>query len=165
MHARTDWMHGLSKRILDYVFEPEQRRLEKWKRSLCLKAQALTGREDSYHHKGVILHDGRIGPAIRKAQLPPSLVQEADLLVDAIRQAKEDRAFASMAVNVAIRGCETPQDVRDALPKQLRLADEAMVLLPRTREEAWTVKGTVSEKAYDRLRDMIAVYEATRLVA
>ncbi|QDH83947.1 hypothetical protein Axy10_046 [Achromobacter phage vB_AxyP_19-32_Axy10] len=64
-----------------------------------------------------------------------------------------------------VKGCETNQDVRDALPECLAGFSEAMRALPRTREAGYTLEGDErAQRQYAKILPRMEFYSVMGLI-
>lgn len=64
-----------------------------------------------------------------------------------------------------VKGCNTAQDIRDALPECLVNVSAEMRQLPRTNQEGWTILGDErAVRQFEKVKPLMEFYSATSLM-
>jgi len=166
MNGPRDLFHTISA-IMKALFEKEQAYLSKQGVDLITRNSELGGTPDGFRFAGVI-HTQLVGAARGRGNYGPlddALVPE----MFNIKSQKETMEFEMVrikqALSLVLRDCQTPQDVRDALPNSLKNLIPGCAGLERTRPEAFTIVS--DEKTYSQymnLREKIEYYVASMLL-
>lgn len=154
--------------LVGKLFEHECRRLNKISDAIVQKNREITDdHPDAFYYGGIYFSDRytttRRGAAIGK--LDPSLVPEVTEYLVEKKRIRFDQQMVRQALAITLTGIKTIQDLRDALPNQLAEMLEATRRLERTRPEAYTIQDDPRKmKQYQKLREKVEYYSATRLI-
>jgi hypothetical protein len=125
------------------------------------------GSPDGFRHMGLV-HTHLTGAARSRGnygKLQSELVPQMDALAVERKIMTDDRDRISQALFLVLRGCQSAQDVRDALPNSLKDLMPQLKGLERTRPEAFTLADNPrSYTQYMKLREKIDFYVAARLL-
>jgi hypothetical protein len=165
----TFFAYELIKFIVQNLKDAELKYIKQRKQDLVRKNTELGGSPDGFRHCGWIYSNldmrqrsmGNYKPV--NDELRPEVVklekeeQELDGEMDRIKQ----------GIYLVLRGCDNKQEAFDALPNCLHdlLPKEHFGGLERTMPEAWTlIEGSDDMAAYQRIREKIDYYVASRLI-
>lgn len=108
-----------------------------------------------------ILQDMGYDPVLSK-----QLVSRVDKLADRWRQIETDRELLTRLFRDLTAPCRSIQDLRDALPECVIQFDPALQGMPRTREEAYTVRCDAALRLrYGMALERIHTYAAMHLLS
>jgi hypothetical protein len=103
-----------------------------------------------------------------KTNLHSSLIPAMNRFLADKSEVDFDTGRIKQALALILRDCRTRQDFRDALPNCLKDFIPEIRDLPRTREEAYTVRNDPNQlrawNQYQRLREKIEFYAAARFI-
>lgn len=102
-----------------------------------------------------------------RVPLNPDLWDKMDSYLKASSRLIGEVHLINQTVFRLVRGCQTYQDVRDALPECLVIQDQSGKYkgLKRTREAAWTLKGDeMALRQYEKVLPSIEYYAAAHLI-
>lgn len=153
--------------ILGFMFDREEAQLSKREKALVDRHIRLEGNKDGFRYLGLIYShlQGRTRKQGKYSPLNPELVPELELILSERKVIADDKDSIRQALYLVLRDTVTYQDIRDALPNCLHQLIPECRNLPRTREEAFTIRG--NERAfsqYIKIRDKIELYVAARLL-
>lgn len=154
--------------LVNKLFEHECRRLNKISDTIVQKNREISDdHPDAFYYGGIYFSDHyttiRRGVAIGK--LDPSLIPEVTEYLEEEKRIRFDQQMVRQALALTLTGIETIQDLRDALPNQLAEMLEATKHLNRTRPEAFMIQDDPRKmKQYQKLREKVEYYSATRLI-
>ena len=116
---------------------------------------------------GVVYSD-LTGAARGRSSCPPlhqSLVPEMRAILEERQTLERERLQVGQAFTLVLRGCHSFQDIRDALPNGMHELIEGCKMLPRTREEGFTLADNErAQRQYQKLRDKVEFYMASKLL-
>ncbi|RUX60183.1 hypothetical protein [Mesorhizobium sp. M7A.F.Ca.CA.002.12.1.1] len=165
--AANDRLFNTVMTILNLLFEREEEQLTKRALKMVPRNIALGGSTDGFRHMGVIYSELSGGMRRQGKYLPVhrSLSGEMDAIVAERKAMEYEKDRIRQAFTLVLRGCQTFQDMRDALPNCVKDLIPECRHLERTREEAFTLADNPrSYTQYMQLREKIEFYVASRLL-
>lgn len=117
----------------------------------------LGGNEEGFLFRGEWVTNRSMAIAIQiedKKPLHHSLQDGYLFILETKRQLWQEEQALRQGIGTVLTGCETWQDIRDALSNSLAMQIEETRSLPRTRPEAWTLQGKpLHMPQYEQARD------------
>ncbi|MEQ1950903.1 hypothetical protein [Mesorhizobium sp. CN2-181] len=154
-------------KLIDGLFEVEERQLSKRRTKLIDKNTAAGGNPAGFYFNGEIFAESPISPGLRRSLKPldPSLLMEAGSIVADRKVINFDKGRVNQLLTMLLKDCHSTQDVRDALPNCMVEFLPGGSNLPRTRPEAFTLADNpLSYKQYMQSREKMDYYVAARLL-
>lgn len=158
-------------KILDSLFAPDNRRMQKWRDKLILmNNEAIEWKTDPncFQHRGVRYMHSTLPtpPNITKIGIPVlhrDLLPEIEKFIDEREQLSNDWRRIEQFLVVLFRPLNTAQDMRDAIPDCL--ARHASLNLERQfpQELVWKPTGP-QMKEYEKLLPTIKMYDGASLL-
>lgn len=162
-------LNNLLNLILDGLFVAEKRRLEESVDRLNRNHNEIRGSvDDGFLLSGTYYRPrGNPGPApAKKAPLDNRILSEGMAFLKDAAKVDLERQLIKQSLSHLLIPCRSEQDIRDALPDCLSaLMPRSIQALPRTNEEAWTIRN--DERAlrqYRKALPRIEFYSAARLI-
>lgn len=161
-----DALFRLTEQIMFELLGAEVRRLNVWKDKLIEKnKQYFPGTVGFIWDGQRYTQSNVMGQLPRFPSLHPDLWNEANLLTKDLKLLSQEQAFVRQALVTVLADCRSEQDIRDALPDCIAEIIEPLRSLPRTREEAFTLKDKPRQlKQWLKTRPNIDVYASARLI-
>lgn len=150
--------------LLEKLFEPENRQHRKVINSLIEQNTQILGtysccfdfRGETY---GSII-SGLPVPSLDRT-LIPAMVQHMAYR----RQVELDYEILTQLLHKLLRPCESSQDIRNALPDCMAALNPGLSSLPRTADEAWTLKDNPRDlRQYQKYLTKIEMYCALKYI-
>lgn len=167
--ARTTGANDVD-RIVTKLFEAEHRRIEKRVETLDRQNREMKGISDrwGFIHAGVV-YVPKNSPYKRDSGSYPSLhfalCKEANDFLKDVDKVTTDQQMITQMANLLIKPCNGNAEVRNALPDSLVSLAPWLNDLPRTKEEAYTIRHDErAMRQYQKLLDSIDFYVATRMI-
>lgn len=155
--------------IIETLFEPERRRLDKE-----IERLDKSNREMKKHERWGFMHAGVVyvpknSPYKREPTGYPTLhfalCRDANSFMHDMQTVENDKQMIKQVCHLLIHSCETWQDMRNALPDSLVELAPSLKELSRTSEEAYTIRhDDRAMRQYTQLLDKIDFYVATRMI-
>lgn len=162
-------LNNLLTLILDGLFVAEKRRLEATVDRLNRDHNEIRSAVDDGFLLGGVYYRPRdnLGPSpAKKAPLDNRLMTEGNAFLKDTAKVELERQLIKQVLTHLLIPCRCEQDIRDALPDCLSaLMPREIHSLPRTNEEAWTIRN--QERAlrqYRKVLPRIEFYSAARLI-
>lgn len=156
---RDSWLGQVCDTLTHKLFENEAQRLWNIRYQLVRKNFDIGGSVMGFYFKGILISNSNLKPVDKIDPVQPDLIPEVTKYLQDESIIKSDRTRIYQGLTLLLRECGSPQDIRDALPDQLASYIEFVKDLPRTREEAYTLRSNPNDyKQYLKIRDKIFVY-------
>lgn len=154
--------HQILTAIVGKLMEAEYRRLQDWLNMLVKQNQEEQRLEQpiGFIYNGVYYRPDWQGKGqFRKPALAHSLWKDMDSYLLDKHIIDMDAQMIRQVLFGLIMPCESDQDIRDALPESLAAKFEIYKAMPRTREEAWTIRDNPKKLAhYEETLPRIKMY-------
>lgn len=104
-------------------------------------------------------------PADQKRHIHIDLIDEAIQYTEACRAMEADQVHLTTGLAVALRHCNSYQDIRDALPDTLKFLHPELESLPRIRPEGWSLPDSdLYRTQFEQTIELAVNYFASRLL-
>ena len=156
-----------SARISDILTSFEKKRLDSWLQTLIDANAALGNPSEGFLFCGkfhtLASNEQRVG--LEKRLLHPNLYEEGKQYIQAVKKSYMENGQMQMSLRILIRPCSNIDDIRDVLPEAaVRLIPE-LAGLPRTREEAWTIRDKpIQLQNFKMLKELVEFHVANHLL-
>lgn len=156
----------LTDQIIGELLKAEYRRLHTWIDKLIQKNQEYYPQTYGFLFNGFRHKQSNVtGQLPRFPELHPDLWDEGYKFHKDHMTIKQETAFIRQGLVSILEDCKDNQDIRDALPDCIVEMIEPLRALPRTREEAFTIKDKPRQlKQWQKIRSNIDVYVSARLM-
>lgn len=168
MAGRNSALNEIVTEILKKLFAPEKDALQPRILEIIDKNAALLGNvaANGFRYKGEtysnLAHATRLG---NNSNLHHDLYNEVDLLLVEKKELDYDKARIKAGLIILLQSAYTDQDYRDALPNSLANMIDRFKALPRTREEAYTLKEDPQRmNQYNKVVPLIEYHAASRFL-
>lgn len=168
MAGRNSTLNEVITEILKSLFASEKNALQPRILEIINKNATLMGSvgANGFRYKGEtysnLAHATRLG---NNTNLHHDLYNEMDLLLVEKKELDYDKARVKAGLIILLQTAYTDQDYRDALPNCLTSMIERFRNLPRTREEAYTLKDDpVRMNQYKKVAPIIEYHSASRFL-
>lgn len=160
--------HQIITTIMDTLLDPEDRRITSWIDQLCRRNQECQPNNvTGFLHAGVYYKPSHIQvqPDVEKRLLHDSLYDEMDMLLRDKAQVDLDRSLIKQSLFALLYPCQTPQDVRDALPDCIASVVPAVGHTPRSGEALWSIQDNErAQRQYAKIEPRLEMYVAARIM-
>lgn len=168
MAGRNSTLNEVITELLKKLFAPEKDALQPRILEIISKNATLMGNvaANGFRYKGEtysnLAHAQRAGAS---SNLHADLYNEMDLLLVEKKELDYDKARIKAGLIILLQTAYTDQDYRDALPNCLVSMIDRFKQLPRTREEAYTLKDDpVRMNQYKKVAPLIEYHSASRFL-
>lgn len=168
MAGRNSTLNEVITELLKKLFAPEKDALQPRILEIISKNAALMGNiaANGFRYKGEtysnLAYAQRAGAS---SNLHADLYNEMDLLLVEKKELDYDKARIKAGLIILLQTAYTDQDYRDALPNCLVSMIDRFKQLPRTREEAYTLKDDpVRMNQYKKVAPLIEYHSASRFL-
>jgi hypothetical protein len=152
------------------IKEPEDRRLDKILLDLNQRnkfKQRLSG--DGFLYAGAHeipkFNANKLPPKGELKGLNPELFDEMEALIEQRKTSELNISFCAQILYRLLEGCESLQDVRDALPDHLWLLYDHKGHIERQRPELWTIQNNPKLLSqYHQFEQIMAVFMVGRMM-
>lgn len=147
--------------LREKLIEPGEAKIMESINDMIAQNHRLGGNEEGFLFRGEWITNQPISIAIQiehKKPLHHSLEDGYLFLRETKRQLWADEQCIRQGVGTVLTGCESWQDIRDALSNSLAMQIDKTRDLSRTRPEAWTLQGKpLHMPQYEQARDIANV--------
>lgn len=168
MAGRNSTLNEIVTELLKKLFAPEKDALQPRILEIINKNAALIGNAaaNGFRYKGEVYSNLSIGTRLgNNSNLHASLYNEMDLLLVEKKELDYDKARIKAGLIILLQTAYTDQDYRDALPNCLTSMIDRFRNLPRTREEAYTLKDDPQKmNQYRKVAPLIEYHSASRFL-
>lgn len=155
--------------LVDELFKPEHRRLEKEIERLDKANREMKGLERwGFMHAGVV-YVPKSSPYKQQGTSYPTLhfalCKQANAFIKDVQTVENDKQMIKQICHLLIHHCDNWQAIRDALPEALVELAPWLRDFSRTRKEAYTIQHDErAMRQYLQMLDKIDFYVATRMI-
>ena len=159
-------VYTLTQALMKRMFEGEQKRLDKLKTAFAKRnREMMPEATDGFIYRMTFFSAKPDDPNVKHSHYTadPNLVNELNCFFLEVTKLEQDMNKVRQGLSLVLRECNTPQDIRDALPNSMADILDQTKRLPRTRPEAYTLEGKpIQQQQYKPMRDLMDLYMMTR---
>lgn len=166
MAGRNSTLNEIINELLEKLFAPEKQSLQPRIQEIIQRNGQLMGNvgANGFRYKGEtysnLANATRLG---NNTSLHADLFEDMDRLLVEKKELDYDRARVKAGLIILLQSAYTDQDYRDAVPNCLAVLVDRLSSLPRTREEAYTLKDDPQKlHQYKKVVSLIEYHAASR---